>query len=359
MAVKKVLIVYFPRPPIIDYLKKAFERKGIEAHGYYSDTNNWFDKYVIHYLNKYAHNLRILPKSKVLFKDHPLSHLQFRSQKLLEKVREVSPDIVFVVRGWRFTEDVLQEIRKTSKVFGWWIEKEERMEEPFREAHLFDHYFFMNSACTDEGAKRGIKNLSVLHHSVSAEDFYPMDTGKKYDWCFVGGWSPRRMLFIERALKISKNAVIYGPKWLKNNPLNFTLQKTVKGEYIGGAELVKLYNESKVVLNVTNWGFGEGDKRTGMNMRVLEVPACKACLLTDGSKDLTRVITPERHVVLYEGIDEFGEKLSSYIKDDAGREKVAEAGYRHVITNYTYDDIARILIDTYNSSENGKAKIPV
>lgn len=350
MAVKKVLIVYFPRPPIVEYLKKAFEKKGVEAHGYLSDTNNWFDKYVIHYLNKTAHNLRIIPKSKVFFKDHPLAHLHYRSQKLLEKVREVSPDIVFIIRGWRFTENVLREIRKTSALYGWWIETEERMEEPFKEIDLFDHYFFMNSACIEEGKRRGHKNISLLHHSVSTEAFYPMKTEKRYDWCFVGGWSPRRMTFIERALKVSRNAVIYGPKWLKNNPLNFSLHQIVKGEYIGGPDLVRVYNESRVVLNITNWGFGEGEKRSGMNMRVLEVPACRALLLTDGSRDMVNVVVPEKHVALYEGINEFAEKIDHYLKHEDERERISALGYNHVVANYTYDDLAQILLDTYSGN---------
>ncbi len=349
---KRVLIAYFPRPPIADYLKRAFENKGVEAFVFHSDVNNWFDKYVIHYTNKTAHNLRILPKKKVFFKDHPMSHLQYRSAKFLERVREVNPDLVLIIRGWRFTEDVLKEVRERSRVFGWWIEREERMEEPLREAPLFDHYFFMNSACVAEGEKRGLGNISLLHHSVDTSAFRPVECEKKYDWCFVGGWTEKRMRFMERALNVSENAVIYGSKWLKKNPLNMRLRRKVRGKYIEGDDLLRLYGESRVVVNVTTWGFGEGEKRSGMNMRVLEVPACGACLLTDGSRDLKTVVTPGRHVVLYEGLDDFAGKLGYYIKNREEREKVAGEGYRHVTTHYTYDDVAKIIMDTFNRTKD-------
>lgn len=343
----KVIIAYSYWPPITDYLKRAFEKKGVEAHIFYSDTNTLFDRYFIKHLNKMAHNLRVVPKSRTLLGDSPLAHLHYRGAKLLEKVREIRPDMVFIVRGWRYTEEVMREIRKTSAVFGWWIEREERVAEPLKEAALFDHYFFMNSFCLNEARKAGFAQTSLLHHSVCTEAFYPIDSQKKYDWSFVGACSPKRMEYIKKALEVSRNAAIYGPNWLKKNPFDASLYRTVKGKRIGGRPLVELYNQSKVVLNVTNWGFGEGRKRSGMNMRVLEVPACRAFLLTDGSADLENVVTPGKHVAVYEGLKDFSEKLSLYLKKDDLRDGIARDGYSHVVERYTYDDLVGDVLKVY------------
>ncbi|MBI5469455.1 MAG: glycosyltransferase [Deltaproteobacteria bacterium] len=346
---KRVLVAYSSRPPIIEYLKTAFARTGVEVRGCHADVNHWFDRFVIHHINKTAHNLRILPRKRDLFSEHPLAHLNYRSSRLLEAVNDFSPDLVLIVRGIKFTEEVLKEIRKRVPLFGWWIEKEERMEEAFREVRLYDHYFFMSSSCVEEGVKRGLKGISLLQHSVDTAAFRHEEREKKYDWSFVGAWSSRRMAFIERALKVSKNAAIWGPKWIKKNPLNMALRNAVKGRYIEGTDLVRLYNESRVVINITNWGFGEGEKRSGMNMRVLEVPACGALLLTDGSRDLKTVVTPGKHVVVYEGLDDFGEKLSAFIKDEDERKRIAAAGRAHVAGHYTYDHVAALITERYNA----------
>lgn len=348
MLPRKVLIAYSSRPPIIEYLTRSFGKLGITAYGFYSDRNTLFDSYIIHPINKTVHNLRILPKSKSLFSNHRLNHINYRSSELLKAVKELSPDLVFIVRGIRFREDILDEIRKKSAVFEWWIEREERMEEAFFEVSRVDHYFFMNSSCVDEGRKRGLENISLLHHSVDTEAFYPIACPKRYDWCLVGKCSSRRMAFVERAMNVSSNAAIWGPGWLKKKPLNRFLQKVVKGSYIEGADLVRLYNETKVVLNVTNWGLGEGEKRSGMNMRVLEVPACRACLLTDGSRDLKNVVVSGRHVMVYEGLDDFENKLISLLKEDSEKESIASEGYNHVISNYTYDNLTRMIIERYD-----------
>ncbi|MBI5492921.1 MAG: glycosyltransferase [Deltaproteobacteria bacterium] len=348
MGLKRVLLAYSRRPPIIEYLERAFKRRGVEVERIYADTNTWFDRFIIHNVNKTAHNMRIIPKSRGFFESHPLAHLHYRSGKLLEKFREFSPDMVLMIRGIRFREDVLREIRKDALLFGWWIEKEERMGEAFNEIGLFDHYFFMNSSCIEEARRRGIENTSLLQHSVDTRAFYPEEVEKRYDWAFVGAWSPKRKTFIDSALKVSRNAALYGPKWLNKNPFNLSLYRLLKGDYIEGKELVRLYNESRVVLNITNWGFGEGEKRSGMNMRVLEVPACKAFLLTDGSRDLKRVLTPGRHVAVYEGIKDFEDKLAYFIKNSQERERIAESGFSHVTSNYTFDHVVEAIIDRYD-----------
>lgn len=352
MSLKRVLIVYFQRPPIIEYLRRAFEKKGVEVKGFYTEENHWFDRYFIHVVNKTAHNLRILPKNEFFFKDHPLSHYQYRNRKLLETVNGFCPDLVFIVRGHRYSWEILREIKERAVLFGWWVERAEDADAALREAGFFDHCFFIHSSIVKEADRAGLRSVSLLHHSVDSEIFRPMGLKRRYDWSFVGGFSEKRLNILEVAVEVSGNGAVYGPKWRKKNLLNHNLRKAVKGDSIWGEDLVRLYNESRVVLNITNWGRGEGDKRSGMNMRVLEVPACGACLITDDSRELKTVVTPGTHVVLYEGLDDFARKLGYYITHREEREKIAEAGYRHVTTHYTYDDVARIIMDTYNGTKD-------
>ena len=51
------------------------------------DENTLFDRFVIHRANKLAHNLRLLPKSRNLFEDHPKSHINYRSARLRSAIR--------------------------------------------------------------------------------------------------------------------------------------------------------------------------------------------------------------------------------------------------------------------------------
>lgn len=355
MLPERLLIAYSSKPPIIECLQRAFGKKGIEAVGFLSDDNTWFDRWVIHAANKMGHNLRLIPKSRTFFSDHPLAHLHYRSRNLLRRSRELAPDLILIVRGIRFREDVLAEIRKRAVIFGWWIEREERMEEAFREARLYDHYFFMNSRCVDEARARGLSNVSLLHHAVDPTVFYPTGTGKRYDWCFVGNWSPKRQRLVEIALGVSENGIVYGRKWRSKNLLNFRLRRLVKGEYIEGPALARVYSESRIGLNITNWGFGEGQDRSGMNMRVLEIPACKTALLTDGSRDLQNMVTPNRHVIVYDNPEQFAQRLEYYLRNDTEREMIAREGFAHVSTRHTYDHVVGQVLKWYDAEKVRRA----
>ena len=223
----RVLIVYSQKPPIIDYLESAFSRCGITASHVYSNKSTWFDKWIIHPINKQMHNFRVLTKNQNLFEHHPLAHKNYRSASLAKKVAEFKADLVLLIRGLNFNTSTLEQI---SPLFGWWIESEERMEEAFRESHLFDWYFFMNRSSVDAARQRGINHVSYLGHSVDLDAFFTIpDCRKKFDICFVGGWTRKRQEFVEAALEITPDIAIYGSKPLKNNLLRPKILRRIKG----------------------------------------------------------------------------------------------------------------------------------
>ncbi len=341
----RVLIVYSSTPPIIRYFQRAFARAGIETDYLLADDNTWFDRWIIHRVNKWAHSLRIYPKTQFAFTDHPLAHKNFRSAELSRKLESFQPQLVLLIRGISYNHDVLG---KVPCLFGWWVEREERVPEALREINLFDWYFFMNRSCVETAHAQGFINSSYLSHSVDPAAFHPIPgSEKKFDMCFVGNWSPKRQEYLEAALKVSTNIVIYGRKWRKKNLFNRSLFHCVKGTYIEGEDLNRLYNASRIVLNVTNWGKGEGAKRSGMNMRVLEVPATGSFLLTDGSRELSEFLVAGEHIAVYEGLDDFSRSIRFWLDRPEARARIAEQGARHVVARFSYDRLVDEILQRY------------
>ena len=132
MHPKRVLLVFQQRPPIMDYLEKSFNDLGIEVIKFYSNDNTWFDRYIINRLNKQLHNLRILPKTKNLFQNHPLAHRNYLSAKLRKAYEETQPDLVLAIRGMDIGQDVLAHI--SCPKLGWWVEPETHIHEAVAEA---------------------------------------------------------------------------------------------------------------------------------------------------------------------------------------------------------------------------------
>lgn len=345
MTLRRVLVAYTSRPPIIEYLRSAFARRGIEVRGVYADENTWFDRFVIHRANKLAHNFRIIPKSRNLFDDHPLSHMNYRSRRLHEAIAAWDPDLVFLIRGLGFRKWALEGARTK---FGWWVEADERVAEALGEAPWYDRYFFINSSSVEAAKAAGYGHAAYLPHAVDPTVFRPLpDVTKDLDFCFVGLWSRKRQQYIEAALDVTRNGAVYGPKWLRKTFRNPRLRRIVKGRYIGGGALVQLYNRTKVVINVTEWGAAAGAKRSGMTMRLFEVPATRTLLLTDSSADIHLAIEPGRHVATFEDLEEFRRKLAFYLAHAEERERIGEEGLQHVRTSSTYDAMAERLISAY------------
>ena len=348
-SLKKILIAYSSNPPIIADLSEAFAKRGVDVEYVLADQNTWFDRWIIRRLNKQLHNLRLLPKDRALFSDHPLAHKNYRSAALTEKISSFDPDVVLIVRGIAFNYDALA---RAKKLFGWWVEKEERTAEALRELNLFDWYFFLAESSVERAKASGFHNVSYQSHVVNPYRFYKVaDAAKKYDVCFVGNWSPHRQKYIDAALKVTSNVAIYGRKWRRNNIGNAKILRSVKGRWIEGEALNRLYNESRVVLNVTNWGTGVGKGRSGMNMRVFEVPASGAFLLTDESREMADYLTPGVHVGVFDESDlpGFEKTLKHYLDNPEEREAIARAGYSHVRQKYTYDDAVDKFISVYDN----------
>jgi spore maturation protein CgeB len=344
---RRVLVAYTSWPPIIEYLGRAFARRGIEMQAAYADENTWFDRHVIHRVNKLAHNFRLLPKSRNLFEDHPLSHMNFRSAQLRAAIAKYDPDLVFHIRGLGFRPWALDGARVR---FGWWVEADERIAEALAEVPLYDRYFFINSSSVEAAHRAGHAHSAYLSHAVDPEVFRPLaGTVKTLDYCFVGFWSPKRQRYLEAALEISESAAIYGPKWSRKTFRDPRFRRTVKGRFIAGEALVRLYNRAKIVINVTEWGAGSGAQRSGMTMRLFEAPASGALLLTDRSAETDLAVTPGEHIVTFADLDEFKAKLRHYLGHAAERERIAAAGMEHVRAHHTYQGMVDRLLAAYDN----------
>ena len=186
------------QPPIMSAIAAAFTRLGIDNKKFFTQLcNTLYDRYVIHTINHFAHNLRLLPKSVNLFEGHPKSHKEHRNNMLIRLCRDFKPDLVFLIRGLSYKLETIQELRRMSTVFCWYTESETRYHEIEREIPLYHHLYFFSSEGVNWARERGIPHTGLLQHAVDTAEFYPQDLPQIYDWCFVGQWNPRRQQYIE------------------------------------------------------------------------------------------------------------------------------------------------------------------
>lgn len=331
--ISKVVIVYQTTPPLAEYLGDAFRTQGIEAIKFNVDTNSWFDRWVIHPLNKQLHNLRLLKKSKSLFESHPLAHRHFVNRELAVLLKKERPDLIVSIRGPIYAIDAIKASGIPS--VAWWVEPANRVQQIIDEAAVYRWVFSMNRESVEALKNKGYQHASYLPHAVSASAFYPVqDVPKRYDVCFVGGWTEKRQRVIDAVLRVTKNIAVYGPGWLKKYPANLKCKQVFKAAAIYGEALNHLYNESRIALNITQWSAGE-QPASGMNMRFFEIPATGTLLLTDYVHEAEELFQVGKEIVVYEdeGIEPVLQRL---LTDPHKIAEVAQAGYLKVSGGFTY-----------------------
>lgn len=117
--------------------------------------------------------------------------------------------------------------------------------------------------------------------------------------------------------------------------------------------MVRVFATSRVNLNLSNsssppntlrvrvgrmLGRGpKGPQPAQIKGRNFEVPGCGGFLLTENVPYLDRYFEPGREVAVYDGPDELVEQVGYWLAHDDERAAVAEAGYRRVLAEHTYD----------------------
>ncbi len=122
----------------------------------------------------------------------------------------------------------------------------------------------------------------------------------------------------------------------KNNPrldyLNW-IREHHPQSFVGKAaysRMGRIYSKSRIGFNYSI--------ANDVNMRIFEVMACGALLLSNRLRDngLEDLFDTGRHMALYGGRGEFEEKAARYLSDAREREKIAEAGYQEALKRHTY-----------------------
>lgn len=333
MAKARILISYFfgsDTIPLGDSCARAFESMGHEVYRFHSQVSSPWEQYFFKWLGKLVRGLGC--KGCDPSRNAPWGNDASRARALEKAVKEFRPDIVLVIRGNSFSKTLLQRLKSeygVKKTIGWWVKEPRDNGEMQEDATRYDSYFCIHTHGYVEG--QGIHHLPAL--GVDSTLYYPAREVQptKHDVVLVGGWSKRRQQYLEAIADLPLE--IWGPGWRKRGHASAQLQSRVRGSKIWGDELIRLYHTSKIVLNVTSWETG---KKSGQNLRLFDVPACGAFLLTDAAPELETYYKIGEEIETFSTPDSLRQKLQHYLAHPERIVQVAAAGGRKAATLETY-----------------------
>lgn len=144
---------------------------------------------------------------------------------------------------------------------------------------------------------------------------------KRYDVCFVGAKYGVRRRIVDALRKANISVSVFGAGWNEGR--------------LSSAEVPRLFAESRIVLGVGTVGYC--DDFYALKLRDFDAPMSGSFYLTHDNKDLDLVYDVGTEMETYRNIDECVEKVQFYLKNDAGRESIAQAGYLRARRDHTWN----------------------
>ena len=262
---------------------------------------------------------------------------KIKNDRICSTISTFRPDIVIVSGGTAFLSSrVFSAIKKTQRIpiiyfSGVHPLNAASSRERSWVVHCADYVVTNDTGYAHSWKSLGAKNVITLPISafddLSEKKTLSHDTQKKYrsDVCFVGTLTKDR-------IKLLEHLKTYHLKIWGTLSSDAKLSNELKQHYYGIArhdELNPIYRSTKIALNIQ-----PKDMVSSGNMRTFEISGYGAFQLTD--KMNKAWFNDGKEVVTFKDKKDLINKIDYFLKNDAERERIADAGQARTLKDHTY-----------------------
>jgi spore maturation protein CgeB len=205
-----------------------------------------------------------------------------------------------------------------------------------------------------EDYRRVGANPIYCQEAANPNVYRPYDLPQDYDVTFVGQRYGDRTIFLRHLIDGRIDARAWGPHWqdpyfpswwmLVGSAVKrlLTGRKWPWAEYVprdrcgpplSDKELVEMYSRSKISLGFTTVAEGRIKQ---VRLRDFEAPMSGAFYMVEHFDDLAEFFDPGKEVVFFESPDDLLDKVRYYLRHDAERQRIREAGMRRARNEHTW-----------------------
>jgi spore maturation protein CgeB len=261
-------------------------------------------------------------------------------RELLAAAQEAKPDVAFFCL---FTDELDPATIEAidAPTVNWFADDHWRFDSFSRHmAPAFDLAVTTDAASLPKYQAAGLEDKVLLSQWACNRYAYDrVSDAIEHDVTFVGQPHGNRQEIIDRITGAGHAVECWGFGWPQG-----------KLDHDG---MVRVFSTSRVNLNLSNsstppntlrvrvgrlLGRGpKGPQPPQIKGRNFEVPGCGGFLLTENVPQLDRYFELGREVAVYDGPDDLVEQVGYWLEHDDERAAVADAGYRRVLAEHTYD----------------------
>ena len=259
------------------------------------------------------------------------------NKKLIQKVKALKPSIIFFIKANTIYPETLIEFKKCGNPllihfypdnpFVCWNGNSNQL--VLRALPLYDHFLIWSHMLIDPLLSAGCKQVHYFPFAFDEQlfnreiDLTPSDRARyQSDICFIGSWDAERAWWLEHLIEKLPdiNLALWGNQWLAKLPASSPLRNFYRGPALYGTEMIKAFRLSSIALN-----FIRIQNITSHNMRTFEIPASRAFMFTQRTKEQAEILFTEgKNIICFDSLDELTKKVIQYLNDNVQRRTFTE-----------------------------------
>jgi len=256
----------------------------------------------------------------------------------MAKAASFMPELIIAIAQAPLTPNIIQRLKGGGASVAFWFVEDFRTLLYWKDVAPHYDYFFtiQRGDFFDELKKIGAKNYYYLPQACSPDIHKKItmteDDKKLYssDISFMGAGYYNRRVFFQGLMDFDFK--IWGTEWDYMSPLARHIQKPAlnsfhgNGERLSPDEYVKIFNASKINLNLHSSSYHEGVDPSGdfVNPRTFELASCGAFQLVDYRTELDNLFKVDEEIICYRDLRELRGKIKFYLEHTEEREKISE-----------------------------------
>lgn len=279
--------------------------------------------------------------------------------RIVNKIYEFSPDLIFIEKGLSFGESDLVSFRRSGP-------KDMKLvhlnpDDPFGEFSrgwdkfvsaipFYDAHFVPKEVNRSDYMRLGGQSVFVYDRSFHPDFHRPIvltEPEQKIYSCkvgFIGALAPFRETVLAMLAKEKLPLALWGNDWPKGKHWS-----VLKPYWRGGNQVGDSYAKTIVGMDVA-LHFVRRENRDLQDSRSFEIPACGSFMLAERTTDHERLFLENQEAVFFDTADECVNKCRYYLENEAERKMIANAGHQRVLdSGYDYASRLREMLEALES----------
>lgn len=274
------------------------------------------------------------------------------NHSLIDIVRATSPDLIFVIKGEQLSGETIIDLKRrtNSRIINFYPddpfsdERSNRLCFGVSVLASYDACFIFARHLMNDYVRSGCQSVHYLPFARDPILHYPPPNtpAPDFDVVFVGNLDSERVRWLEPLAHL--RLAVFGEVTSRALGKGSKLRSATLLPAAYGEELARALARGAVSVNIMRL-----QNRLSHNMRSFESPSCGAFTASQWTPELADLFVEGKEVVFATSPEALAGVVDKWLRDPAGRARIAAGGYRRVQAD-TYMKRAKQILETLENS---------